>query len=206
MKFISFYTLNGLYPKLAHGLCASLNTHQLAHDVVEIPSFSDWHQGVLYKSKFILDKLLTHQTDVVWLDIDTEVWRFPELLFQPCDLAIYNWYADTHHHLMGRIPYSKTATQLFCSGGVQKWAYSQPAIDLLKTWVALCAHKIQLGLEQEDDLLLDQAFNQNKQPLKTIWLPKTYNRMDKLSEHWAQIPSAQVYINHDYTGGGHRKE
>ena len=48
------------------------------------------------------------------------------------------------------------------------------------------------------------VFNKGKFDLNTLWLPKTYNRMDKHSIYWSKISKHSIVINHDYKGGGHR--
>ena len=59
--------------------------------------------------------------------------------------------------------------------------------------------------DKGDDPFLDFVFNKGGFDLKTLWLPKTYNRMDKHSSHWSDIPNDEVVINHDFLSGGHRE-
>jgi len=144
--------------------------------------------------------LLQHRKPVIWLDIDTTVWKYPGLLFGEEDFAIYNWYADLNHHLEGMIEYNPDATNLFCSGGVQKWGYTAPAIELLIRWIRAIHES---DKSKGDDPVLDYVFNKFQPPVKPLWLPKTYNRMDKHTWHWQSVPLDQVVINHDYTAGQH---
>jgi hypothetical protein len=203
MIFISFFTPDGAYPDLAGKLVASLDRLRLRSDVQMRPRFADWVDGVRFKPRFILDRLLEHRQPVVWLDVDTEVRRHPQLLFGKQDFAIYNWLADKGHHLDGEIPFDRRSTRLMCSGGVQKWGYTAPAIELLLRW----NRRVDERTDREwDDPLLDEVFNQHRPPVDTLWLPKTYNRMDGLSEHWSAVPPEQIVINHDYRRGGHRQD
>lgn len=198
ITFISFYTPQGNYPNLAKKLKYSLDKFELRHNIVQVEPFQSWVHGTAFKSKFILNHLLNQRCPVVWLDIDTEIRQYPELLFGEHDFAIYNWQADQDHHLSGRIPYdpvSKTAT---VSGGVQKYGYTAPAIELLVRWISLINSK---DISSGDDPLLDQALNSFRPPVNALWLPKTYNRMEDLSHHWKKIPDQDVVINHDYIGG-----
>ena len=48
-------------------------------------------------------------------------------------------------------------------------------------------------------------FSSGKFDLKTLWLPKTYNRMENHSIHWSKIPVDQIFINHSYTPPKDRK-
>jgi hypothetical protein len=199
--FISFHTPNGNYPGLAVQLRRSLERFELAHDIQCVPSFADWSQGCRFKSSFILQMLLKHRRPVVWMDVDTEVVQHPDLLFGPEDFAIYNWLADSNHHLEEAIARGEHGGSLLCSGGVQKWGYTAPALELLLRWIAgFATHEWQRG----DDLVLDAVFSQHRPPVRPLWLPKTYNRMAGLSPHWACLPQHQVVIEHHYQGGRHR--
>ena len=133
--FISFYTTDGKYPKLSVKLKKSLEKFNLKYHIVALEKcFNTWEEGTYFKPNFILQSLLKFRKPVVWLDIDTEVWQFPELLFGDHDFAIYNWIADRDHHLFGKIPYDPKTNSLICSGGVQKYSYTAPSIHLLINW------------------------------------------------------------------------
>ena len=201
--FISFHTPDGNYLNLSKKLKKSLDKFDLRSHIVQINhKFRNWQEGTFYKSNFILQSLLKFRTFVVWLDIDTEVWQYPKLLFNDHDFAIYNWLADKDHHLEGRIPFDPQTKSLKCSGGVQKYGYTAPSINLLLAWIDVL--KQHPNSQTEDDPYLDIAFNKGHFELDTLWLPKTYNRMDKHTSHWSDIPKDLVVINHDYVGGNHR--
>jgi hypothetical protein len=200
--FCSFFTPSGNYPLLAKKLVSSLDAFNLNHDIVMLDrNFESWEKGTHFKSQFILSMLLKHRKAIVWLDIDTEVWQFPSLLFGEHELAIYNWFADKDHHLDGKIDYCADANRLFCSGGVQKWGYTVSSMHLILVWIDLIRRG---GEDIGDDLFLDQAFNVSDLDMNCLWLPKVYNRMDKHTRHWSSIPEDDVVINHDYTAGKHR--
>ncbi len=199
--FISYYSIDGNYPSLKEKLEKSLNKFNLKYSIEKINKFNSWQDGVAYKPRFILTNLLKFRKSVVWLDIDTEIWSFPNLLFKNYDFAIYNWLADNNHHLDGKISYDPNSEKLFCAGGVQKFAYTAPAIELLIRWIEITSS---LKEKKNNDPILDLAFNNFKPPLNQLWLPKEYNRMDKHTDHWSSIPENEVIINHDYVGGKHR--
>ena len=201
--FISFFTPDGSYPGLALKLKKSLDKFNLKSHIVKINrSFRTWEEGTNYKPSFIFQSLLKFRTNVVWLDIDTEVWQYPHLLFEDHDFAIYNWIADNDHHLYGKIPYDPKTKSLMCSGGVQKYSYTAPSIHLLLSWIEILRET--KNNTKGDDPFLDVVFNKGKFNLNTLWLPKTYNRMDKHSIFWSKIKKDSIVINHDYKGGGHR--
>jgi hypothetical protein len=193
--FVSFFTPDGDYPDLACKLVSSLDKFKLPWQVDEFPSFGSWQKGTANKSQFVKSMMDRYDRAVVWLDIDTEVWQFPELLFGPQDFAIYNFSKDTDHHLDGQIDTSK----MLCAGGVIKFGNTPGAKDLLNRW-----SDVMKTSTIEDDPELDRLYNDGAD-VDVLWLPKTYNRMDKHTHHWSSIPDDQVVINHNYTGGRHGK-
>ena len=201
--FISFYTNNGIYPEKKKILEKSLYKFKLQYELVEVKiSFESWLEAVFYKATFIFDQLLKHRKSVVFLDIDNEIWKYPYLLFEDHDFAIYNWYADKNHHLEKKIDFDQNSKKLLCSGGVQKYGYTAPAIHLLLHWINLLKKRNSFNFHG-DDQYLDLAFNNGNYDLKTLWLPKTYMRMDKHSKFWSDISNNDVVINNDYTPKDH---
>lgn len=198
--FISFYTNQGKYPSLKDKLLNSLNNLELKSNIVEVPKFESWTVGNLFKPRFIISQLLKYRKPVVWLDIDIEVLKFPSLLFENHDFAAYNWRADSNHHLEGKIDIDPDTNKLFSAGGVLKFAYTAPSIELLIRWIDVISSSKE---KKRDDIMLDLAFNNFKIPINRLWLPKVYNRMDKHTSHWSSIPINEVVINHDYTDGRH---
>ncbi len=192
--FISFFTKNGKYPELAKKLKKSLLKFNLEYDIKAVEPFPSWIEGTHFKPKLILDLLLQYRKNLVFLDIDTEIWKMPELLFGDHDFAIYNWLADKNHHLENSILYDPKSKQLLGSGGVMKFGYTAPAINLLINWIRLLPQNPTMV----DDQVLDKAFNTSNLELNTLWLPKIYNRMDKHSSYWSEIPNEEVVINHDF--------
>ena len=114
------------------------------------------------------------------LYIDTEVSQYPHLLFKEHDFAIYNWIADYDHQLYGKIPYDSKSKTLLCSWGVQKYSYTSPSMHLLLSWVNLL--KESKNKIKGYDPFVDIAFNNGKFDLKTLWLSKTHNRINKHSK------------------------
>lgn len=198
--FVSFFTENGSYPFLAKVLESSLRHFELDYEIQKLSSDDSWKDTVLFKPRFILDQLLKHKKTIVWLDIDTEVWRFPEALFGSHEFAIYNFLADEDHHLSGKVEFNPKSEKLLCAGGVQKYQYTDACVSLLERWIDECETKTYNG----DDPALDAAFNSMQTPPSALWLPKIYNRMDKHTYHWRKINPLEVVINHNYKAGGFR--
>jgi hypothetical protein len=179
MLFISFYTPNGRYPNLAQQLKDSLEKHDLEYEIDLLDSFDSWLAGVDNKAKFIKQKLLQHKKTVVWLDIDTEVKKYPDALFGPEELALFNWFAVDKHVLQRQsgFPYDPFTDDLLNGGAVSKWSYNADCVALLDLW----QEKLKTLPHNTDDQMLDVAwrdFDKNKLTFK--WLPKEYNTIPSM--------------------------
>ena len=197
MKFISFYTENGNYPQLAKQLENSLIRQNLDYEIEMLSSFDSWLEGVDNKPKYILEKLMQYKEAVVWLDIDTEVIRYPELLFGPEKLALFNWFAVDNHILQKQkgFPYDPYTDQLLNGGAVSKWSYTDECIELLQLWVT----KLTLPHET-DDQMLDVAWKEfDKHTITYKWLPKEYNTIYSMFND-----SIDPVILHHFNNKGHR--
>lgn len=192
--FVSFFSDNGGYKERAETLKASLEKFGLRHSIFQAESTDSWLNGIRMKPHFILDCLTAERGTVIWIDADAEIIKRPELLFGEHDFAIYNWHADKHHHLAGLIVRSDDI--LRASGGVIKFGYTAPAMELLIRWV----NAVQKNEKLEDDHCLDLAWNTTRPKVNPLWLSKSYNRMDSL---W---PEVDPVIDHHYTAGKIREE
>lgn len=146
--------------------------------------------------RFLLDR---YQRPVLYLDADCVVEQRPslieDLLAAQVDFAIFNWLAEEHTEAYVRTEVtapdgsiskdrfyrfshsidSKSNTQLLCSGAVQWWNRTAPAMRLLEQWQGV----IERSPRSADDKSLDYAYN-NCPPggagLRAAWLPKSYAR------------------------------
>ena len=178
MKFISFYTPNGSYPVLARQLETSLKKFNLDYDIELFESFDSWLSGVDNKAKFIKNKLLKYKDTVVWLDIDTEIKRFPELLFGNEQLALFNWFAVDRHVLQQQagFPFDPNTEQMLNGGAVSKWSHTPKCIELLDLWVD-CLQRP----HETDDQMLDVAWNLfDHKNVNYRWLPESYNVIESM--------------------------
>jgi len=195
--FVSYYTPEAKYEQYAVRLIESFEKFSLPYTVHRLPEFDSWAAGIRHKPQFILETLLRRRCPIVWVDVDAVILKRPELLFGDHDFAVYNWCADTRHHLEGKIVHSDRV--LSASGGVMKFGYTPGAIELLLRWVS--------GLTAEpeslDDPMLSRVFNEWQPPVNSLWLPKEYNRMDLL---WPAFPADQIIIDHQCRCGGHKDE
>lgn len=197
LLFISMYTKSYLH--LASRLAISMQRQALPFAIYETPtvhcSISEKGSSDLAytKSNFIRNVIRQTGKNIVYIDADCVVEKFPSLLFciaKTNDFAIYNWLDTQENHVY--LPYSISSdspnlykyshniepvceTQLICSGAVQFWANSQASWNLLSNW----QRTIHENENSADDHCLDYSFNNfdlNLSQLRYQWLPKGYSR------------------------------
>ena len=86
---ISFYTPDPIYQTAADRLRISLQNFNLEHEIVSIESRGNWNLNCCYKANFVHAMMQAYDPlDLIWLDADAEVMRYPTLLAeQDCDIA-----------------------------------------------------------------------------------------------------------------------
>lgn len=78
---ISFYTDDEIYRPAVDRLRTSLERFNLAHEIVCCPARKTWNENCLYKANFISAMIQNYEPlDLIWMDADAEVLRYPELL------------------------------------------------------------------------------------------------------------------------------
>lgn len=192
----------------AERLIQSCKQFDLPYILYEIPAVhrSISPKGIadlsLTKANFIWFLLESHQSPVLYLDVDCFMSAYPteikKLVRDGRDFAIYNWLADEHtecyvpvemtinvgkksrtfknrfYRFSHSVDYY-TTEQLICSGAVQFYNNTSGARALLRTW----HEAISLHPGTSDDACLDYAFNNHPaeiENLKTAWLKKSYAR------------------------------
>ena len=191
MIFISYYTGNN-YKVCSNRLIPSLKKFNLPYYIEEIKNTGNYKHNISFKPEFVKNCLLNFKQSVCWLDVDTEVIKYPVLLMDKnsddINLQIYNWYADSDNHITrkNKDVISKVANifikdnnnynkKLLSSSGVFSFNYSKESIELLDNWI----QEMKKNPNQVDDQVLDKVFNEGGYINKLIyrWLPKEYNRM-----------------------------
>ena len=98
---ISYYTKNTPYEEVYYNyLLPSLEKFKLRFYVKEITSLGSWYKNTAYKAKFILESLEKLNTNVVYVDVDAKILKYPKLfkeIPEEYDLAL--------HHLSWRLFY-----------------------------------------------------------------------------------------------------
>lgn len=147
------------------------------------------------KPNFIAHCLSVFRKPILYLDCDVVIKKNPALIEEivksrEVDFSIFNWLNDqdnaayiphkikngsdesiTIYHISHSINYQST-DQLICSGAVQLWSLSEPALSLLSFWKST----IEKNNDAQDDHCLDYAFNNYQGEIKAHWLKKSYAR------------------------------
>lgn len=94
--YIGYATLNTPYTEVMNTqLLPSLNKFKLPKYIKYIEDKGNWNRNTNYKSKFILEALEENRCDVVFLDADATILKFPKLFYEiPRDYDMGAHYLD----------------------------------------------------------------------------------------------------------------
>ena len=96
---IAYYTLGNHYEDLSENLRKSCETFNIPHFLKAIPNLGSWEKNTHYKANFILECLERFSEDLVYVDVDAEFRRSPEIFETlECDIAYrtenFRWRRD----------------------------------------------------------------------------------------------------------------
>ena len=96
---IAYYTESTSYEVLAESLRQSLNRFSLAHHIEAIDDLGSWEKNTHYKPYFIREVLKHRNQDVLYVDVDAQFKKYPDLIpTLDCDIAYrtqdFRWRAD----------------------------------------------------------------------------------------------------------------
>jgi hypothetical protein len=152
---VSYFTTNTPYEEEARRLIASCDALGLAHDVVPLPPAGSWEANCARKAEVCLDALHRNQRPILWVDADAVI-EAPPTLLASCgaDFAVHRW--DDWQFASGTIFFK----------------HSDVARRLLECWVERCRRDPRVW----DQVSLDLAWEEvvARQPLETLWLPRSY--------------------------------
>jgi len=200
MIFVSYYSGDN-YKICSKRLEQSLRKFNLPYNIEEINNSGDKQKNISLKPEFVKYNLLRFKQPVCWIDADSEVVKYPELLMDKSsndiNLQIYNWYGDSDNHVT-RMPkdiISKmivwvkgddytSKTKLLSSSGTFAFNYSKESVQLLDQWIS----EMRKNRNVPDDQVLDNVFNDGNwnKKIKYRWLPKSYNRMMRYDD-WLDV-------------------
>ena len=99
-RIVSYYTRNTSYELEAKKLMESLEKLGLPYEVEVIDTLGSWQKNTHYKAIFIRRMMEKHDEDVVFLDADCVVRRYPKLFDE---INAYEYVADIAvHYFQGK--------------------------------------------------------------------------------------------------------
>jgi hypothetical protein len=81
LKFVSYYTDNGIYPELIKDLKRSLEKHSLTYHIEKVKDSGSWVKNCAYKAEFMKKMLSDSNKDdcIIWIDSDAQIVKYPDL-------------------------------------------------------------------------------------------------------------------------------
>lgn len=81
IKFVSYYTDNGIYSELIRDLQKSLDKFSLSYNIQQFKDAGSWVKNCALKAQFMKQMLESHAVNdcIVWIDSDAQIIKYPEL-------------------------------------------------------------------------------------------------------------------------------
>lgn len=179
-KAVTFYT-SEYYKQQTEKLQMSCKKFEIPLIITEVEDKGSWVKNCAFKSYYIYDMLMNSDTDIVWLDSDATVVKYPELFDSiKEDFAIRAEPGQRVKRPAGREQISLPSN--WPSGLKPAWFNSGTIFfknnDKTKE---MCRRWLQLSSKNESDWdqwTLQQAWC-DVQP-STYWLPREYCQINKL--------------------------
>lgn len=151
---ISFYTPK--YREIVEELKSSLDKFSIPYDIEERESLGNWLLNCNHKPIFIKDKFLKHKKNIVWIDADAVVYKYPKY-FDVIEEEV-GVYADRNWDF-------KSGTVFF--------SYNEKTLGFIDTWNYFCKE----NSKDFDQLNLKRAISEcyyQKHNISVFFLPHTY--------------------------------
>jgi len=186
MLIISYATKGNYEKELNYHLKPSLEKFNIPYDI-DIIEESNWHIATHYKATFIKKKLEQHKKPLVFLDVDAEILKYPELFNR-----ISDEYDMSVHYLDLDMQWRQTpGTRRDALSGTLYFNYNDKVLRFIDEWIK----------ENEKSGIIEQKNMEHvldKSELKILPLPYSYitiiTHQDKIPIH--MIQKNEIYIIH----------
>lgn len=189
MIFISFYTDFTPYKEVCESYFKpSVEKWDLKHHIYVVKDRGSWNSNTRYKAKLILKALNKYKEDVVFLDSDAEIVKYPKLLFnipREYDIALHflDWMK------MWRNQDGHSQRELL--SGTMFIRYSEKNIKLVKQWI----QKDDISKETKEQKNFEQLVLNN--PRYNIYdLPASYCAIKKRDGSISEYVRTPHIIHH----------
>lgn len=173
---VSFFTPN--YTLYAQTMKKSVERYGFETDIVPINTRGQWIDNMYYRAEFIMYMLKKHRRDVVWMDCDAIMNRYPDIFDDfKSDLGVY-------YHEWSPSQFYPNGFRELC-GGTMYFSYQPAVLGLVNRWMEL---NNTLPRYPRTQIVLQKAVDQmlrNSPSLKIKELPPEYvfvNRFMLLSD------------------------
>lgn len=177
---VCFYT-NDYYREQAKTLNLSCKKFEIPLVIREVEDKGSWVKNCAFKSYFIYDLLHTLNTDIVWLDADSCVMKYPDLFNHiEEDFAIRAEPGGKTKTPVGRetihLPFNwpQDVTPRWFNSGTIYFKNNDKTKEMCRRWLQLCTK----NETDWDQWTLQQAWC-DVMP-STYWLPKEYCQLKKI--------------------------
>jgi len=151
--FISYYTLGNYEVVMNTHLRPSLEKWNLKHYIKETKDLGNWNDNTSFKATFILNMLNKYKEDVVFLDADAIIHKYPELLFnipKESDLACH--YLDWIKHWRNQTG----GNNFHLLSGTMFLRYNEKILDLMKLYIKECEKNPGIWEQKVLELLISE--------------------------------------------------
>jgi hypothetical protein len=171
LLFVSYYT-DGYYEGIINKyLLPSLQKFNLSYYIEKKPNLHDWIKNGKYKTQFIFDMLLKNDNDMIFLDADAELLKFPELFFNlnNTDIGIHylDWWLFWHNQANKNKRELLTGTMFFKNNEIIR--------ELVREWNEFNQSTRELAQKTLPIFLNKQIINIYELPIKYCQIIKSDN-------------------------------
>ncbi len=164
--FTSYYTINTPYEQVIQDcLLPTLKKWDIKHDIEAIPDRGNWALNTGYKSTHLLKMLEKHKCDIVFIDADAKIIKYPTVLFEvpnEYDISIHklNWFLQWRN---------KPGDRFELLSGTMLLKYKPKVIELVKRFIS----EIKKDPVTWEQRTMERIVNETPD-LKIFSLPKEY--------------------------------
>lgn len=192
MIFTSFYTLQTPYEQVMQDyLLPTLKKFNLKYEIKGVKNEHHWQKNMINKSKLILEMLKKHKQDVIFIDADGTIEKFPQLFWDiPQEYDLAGHWLD--YELQWREKSSKKRDLL---GGTLMFRYRPNVLKFIEEWIVLCE---KYYTTSNDQRLLQKLIKEHPE-IKGYYLPYSYavilTFQNKIPKHMIK-PGEVVILHH----------
>lgn len=194
ITFISFYT-PGYYEEILNKyLLPSLKKYNLNYIIYKKENLHDWSKNGRQKYEIIYSHLINFKENIVFLDADAEIIKYPELLFNLNEHDIAVHYLDWSlfwHNQPNQNKYELIASTIYIGNNTKTKKLFKQLYELTK------------GSYEWGQKILPRLLDKNKE-INCYRLPLDYCRIIKTDEKF--IPTTEVIIQHQASRAIRKRE